>query len=98
MNNTKENKYVINLIFNRPYQLEEGSEVEVIPEITSLGYQTFKDARDAYNKFNRRGYLELTTPTGTISFNLITVELIDLTKYSELLNSEVDNNEVNNEE
>lgn len=74
-----EHKYIIHLIFQQP-SFNDG-QINLINKTTSFGYNDRKSAKEAYDKFNRRQYIEMSTPSGMMTFNLLSVEFLDIKRY-----------------
>lgn len=81
-----EHKYLINLVYQQPYiKTETGFDMGTSVKTTSLGYTKYKDAKKAYDEFNRRHVLEYNTEAGHISFFIISVEFVDRAKLTKVL-------------
>lgn len=78
-----EHRYVINVIFQQPFFSQDIGYVQILNKSATFGYEKYKDVKKAYDEFNRKKFVERDTPAGKVSYNIISVELLDFDKYKE---------------
>lgn len=90
-------KYIINIVFQQPVYNEAG-QLSIATKTTSFGYEKYKEAKASYDKLNRRKYLEFDTEVGQITFDIVSVEIVDIKRYDENRANEVEDNGRTNDE
>lgn len=76
----REYRYVVNIIYQKPYEKEERMLMELVG--SSLGFDKKKDAKKLFDNINRTGMIIFGTSNGEISFQVISCQLIDTTLVS----------------
>lgn len=81
--NTK--KYLLNVVYFSPRQSEANGPVILNLEVQQIFFEKYKEAIEKFKSISRTKTLELITPVGKVNYNIVSIEMIDLNKYTNIL-------------
>lgn len=92
-NEQMENKYTINVVFQQPFFIQETNQIDFTNKSATFAYDNFESAKQSYDSFNQKRFVEIETEMGSATFNLLLVELITPTVLQQEENKEEENND-----
>lgn len=78
-------KYLLNVVYFSPKQSQVNGPVVLDLEVKQLFFEKYKKAIEEFKSISRTKVIEVPTLVGKIIYNVISIEMIDLKKYSDII-------------